>query len=73
MKFNAVLLLFIKSHKRPKSVGSVIEEEPVDMSPAEEQWSEISFPYSGSWSPPVFIRAKNPQEEQRKQYDNDCR
>lgn len=43
------------------------------MSPAEEQWSEISFPYSGGWSPPVFIRAKNPQEEQRKQYDNDCR
>lgn len=62
-----------QSHKRPKSVGSVIEEEPVDMSPAEEQWSEISFPYSGGWSPPVFIRAKNPQEEQRKQYENDCR
>ncbi|PFX34828.1 WD repeat-containing protein 59 [Stylophora pistillata] len=62
-----------QSNKRPKSVGGVITEQPADMSPAEEQWSEISFPYSGGWSPPVFIRAQSPRDEQRKQYEKDCR
>ena len=55
--------------KRPKSLGNVTDNN----SPPDAQWSEIPFPLSGGWSPPVFIRTKDPHEEQRKQFEKDCR
>ena len=60
-----------QSVKRPKSLGNVTEHLGPE-SPSSE-WSEVSFPPSGDWSPPVFIRTKDPREEQRKQYEKDCR
>ena len=42
-----------------------------ESSPSE--WSEVSFPLSGGLSPTVFIRSKDPMEEQRKQFESDCR
>lgn len=42
-----------------------------ESSPSE--WSEVSFPLSGGLSPTVFIRSKDPMEEQRKQFQSDCR
>lgn len=60
-----------QSVKRPKSLGNVTDHLHHDSPPNE--WSEVSFPPSGGWSPPVFIRTKDPREEQWKQYENDCR
>lgn len=67
-----IFCIILQSIKRPKSLGNVTDHSG-DLSPADDQWSEISFPLSGGWSPPVFIRAKDPREEQRKQYEKDCR
>ena len=66
-------LYHLQSIKRPKSLGNVTEQAIADLSPADDQWSEILFPLSGGWSPPVFIPAKDPREEERKQYEKDCR
>ena len=65
------LFSLFQSIKRPKSLGNVTEHLGPE-SPSSE-WSEVSFPLSGGWSPPVFIRTKDPREEQRKQYEKDCR
>ncbi|KAK2554683.1 GATOR complex protein WDR59 [Acropora cervicornis] len=58
------------SVKRPKPVGSVSDPMVTESSPSE--WSEVSFPLSGGLSPTVFIRSKDPMEEQRKQFQSDC-
>ncbi|CAH3138838.1 unnamed protein product [Porites lobata] len=61
-----------QSFKRPKSLSNVTDHAGHE-SPSSE-WSEVTFPpLSGGWSPPVFIRTKDPREEQRKQYEKDCR
>ena len=63
---------YLQSFKRPKSLSNVTDHAGHE-SPSSE-WSEVTFPpLSGGWSPPVFIRTKDPREEQRKQYEKDCR
>lgn len=60
-----------QSVKRPKSLGNVTDH--LEQESPSSEWSEVTFPFSGGWSPPVFIRTKDPREEQRKQYEKDCR